>query len=399
MNASLLRASLVLVAALFFACGQEGDIGDLGGTTTCAVAADCDDQNPCTTDDCSEGECLHSNNTAQCDDGDPCTVGDVCIGGTCSGEPLDSDGDGYVSDACAGGNDCDDSDDEVNPGESEGPQGNETCSDTVDNDCDGAVDLEDPGCSQTSVLAADHSAAADSDSIPETYVEQAKAAFRIAYGHTSHGSQIVSGMGVLANLDDLYAYSSAGGPNVLSLHDRTPDGDLGNPDRTTWAQRTRDFLDAPGNDRNLIIWSWCGQADTTEANIDQYLSLMNQLETDYPGVTFVYMTGHLNGTGESGNLHIRNNQIRDFCRANDKVLFDFADIESYDPDGAYFLDQGANDNCDYSGGNWATEWCNANPASDLCLPCSCAHSQALNCNLKARAFWWMLARLAGWDGT
>jgi hypothetical protein len=324
---------------------------------------------------------------------------DVCSGGACSGQPLDSDGDGYVSGACPGGTDCSDSDDQVHPGSREAPYGLPICTDGVDNDCDGQVDAEDSGCSATNVLAADHFAAASFDLVPGTYIEEAKAAFRIAYGHTSHGSQIVSGMSVLAGTDSLYGYSSAGGPGVLSLHDSTPSGDLGNPDRTAWAQRTRDLLNAPGNDRNLIIWSWCGQADTTEANINLYLSLMDQLETDYPDVTFVYMTGHLNGTGEGGNLHQRNEQIRSFCRANDRVLFDFADIESYDPDGAYFLDRGANDNCDYSGGNWAAEWCSENPASDLCLRCSCAHSQALNCNLKARAFWWMLARLAGWDGT
>jgi len=125
---------------------------------------------------------------------------------------------------------------------------------------------------------------------------------------------------------------------------------------------------------------------------------MNQLETDYPGVTFVYMTGHLDGTGVAGNLHVRNNQIRDYCIANNKVLFDFADIESYDPDGNYYLDRGADDNCNYDGGNWAIEWCAAHPGNSLCDWCDCAHSQPLNCNLKARAFWWMLARLAGWDG-
>ncbi len=402
MNTNLLHAILVLAVALFVGCGENGDDGgdDITPTpTVCTVASDCDDQNPCTDEDCTEGTCAYLNNTLPCNDGDACTTEDVCSGGACTGEPLDNDGDGYVSDACLGGNDCDDSDDEVNPGSPEAPYGDPICSDTVDNDCDGDVDAEDSGCFPTTALAADHVAAASFDLVPETYIEQAKAAFRIAYGHTSHGSQIVSGMSVMAGLDGLYAYSSGGGPGILSLHDTTPAGDLGNPDRTTWAQRTRDLLDAPGNDRNLIIWSWCGQADTTEANMDVYLDLMDQLEADYPDVTFVYMTGHLNGTGEGGNLHQRNEQIRSFCRTNDKVLFDFADIESYDPDGTYFLDQGANDNCDYSGGNWATEWCSANPASELCLPCSCAHSQPLNCNMKARAFWWMMARLTGWDGT
>ena len=41
---------------------------------------------------------------------------------------------------------------------------------------------------------------------------------------------------------------------------------------------------------------------------------MSQLESDYPGVKFVYMTGHLDGSGEVGNLNIRNEQIREYCR-------------------------------------------------------------------------------------
>ena len=60
---------------------------------------------------------------------------------------------------------------------------------------------------------------------------------------------------------------------------------------------------------------------------------MNQLETDYPDVKFVYMTGHLVGSGQQGNLNQRNEQIRAYARANNKILYDFADIESFDPDG------------------------------------------------------------------
>ena len=159
------------------------------------------------------------------------------------------------------------------------------------------------------------------------------------------------------------------------------------------------MLDDPGNDRNLVVWSWCGQADTTEANMQTYLDLMSDLEADYPDVTFVYMTGHLNGSGEEGNLYARNNQIRNHCIANGCALFDFADIESYDPDGDYFRDLYADDGCNYNGGNWANEWCADHSGDPLCATCSCAHSLALNCNMKARAFWWLLARMAGWDGT
>jgi uncharacterized repeat protein (TIGR01451 family) len=244
----------------------------------------------------------------------------------------------------------------------------------------------------------------DLSKIPDYWVEQAKELLRVSYGHTSHGSQPVTGMTVLEsgplNIDGLYDFNTNGAvqAGVLSLANYTPDGDLGNPDRYTWEARTRTYLNGSGSDRNVVVWSWCSQADTTAENIDIYLNLMHGLEQDYPGVAFVYMTGHLNGMGETDNLHLRNEQIRAFVRANNGVLFDFADIESYDPDGDYFLDLGADDHCNYSGGNWADEWCAENPGDPLCAACSCSHSRPLNCNLKGRAFWWMLARLAGWSG-
>ena len=102
-----------------------------------------------------------------------------------------------------------------------------------------------------------------------------------------------------------------------------------------------------------MIWSWCGQVSSaTEDDINTYWSLMSGLENDYPNVKFVHMTGHLDGSGIYGNLHQRNEQIRNYCMNNNKILFDFADIESYDPDGNYYLDKAANDNCDYdSDGN------------------------------------------------
>ena len=64
------------------------------------------------------------------------------------------------------------------------------------------------------------------------------------------------------------------------------------------------------------------------------------------------MTGHLDTTGVDGNLHQRNEQIREYCSTNNKWLFDFADIESNDPDGYYYLDKAAYDTCSYdSDGN------------------------------------------------
>lgn len=235
--------------------------------------------------------------------------------------------------------------------------------------------------------------------VPAEWIAAARSQLRVSYGHGSHGSQIISGMNVLkAPPGSLYWFDSDGTLGGLSLHDGTPAGDLGTPDRTTWAARTRAMLDDPASGRNVVVWSWSSYANTSPENIQLYLTEMSALEAEYPDVAFVYMTGYVDGTGETGNLHQRNEQIRAHVAATDGVLFDFADIESYDPSGSGFLALGANDACDYSGGNWAVEWCGANPASDLCVATPCAHSESLNCNLKARAFWWMLARLAGWGG-
>jgi len=197
----------------------------------------------------------------------------------------------------------------------------------------------------------------------------------------------------------LYSFDKFGSRKSLALYDREPEGDLGNQDRTTWTLRTRKLLDTGWGDTNIIMWSWCGQVSgASEENINTYLKLMDQLETDYPHVTFIYMTGHLDGTSEQGNLNRRNNQIRNFCIKNTKILFDFADIESYDPDGNYFLEKRADDGCNYIEDgiqkNWADEWCSSHP--DVCPEFPCAHSKPLNCILKGKAFWWMMARLAGW---
>lgn len=250
----------------------------------------------------------------------------------------------------------------------------------------------------------------DINEVPQYWIDQARDNLLIGYSHTSHGSQLVTGIDAFCgNPGDDYYFDSTGwglSPGVF-LNDLWGNAggasDLGHTGDLGWRDATITMLANPENDRNVVMWSWCGGcSDNTEAGIVIYLDAMNALEASYPSITFIYMTGHLDGGGTAGNLNVRNNQIREYCTSNGKILFDFADIESYDPDGNYFLDLYANDNCGYSGGNWAQEWIAANPSHELTTisaGCgSCAHSQALNCVLKGRAFWWMMARIAGWDG-
>ena len=229
---------------------------------------------------------------------------------------------------------------------------------------------------QAALVVADHQAVTQFPLIPADRFDQIRAQFSIYYGHTSHGSQVVTGIGLLEIEDDTLFPGRYDRPLIYE-----DDPDLGYPE---WETKTRDYL-AVYPQTNLVIWSWCGQlSGYAPYEVNDYLNRMNQLERDYPNVIFVYMTGHLDGSGPLGTLYGNNQMIRSFCTVNQKVLFDFADIENYDPDGNYYPD----------GSDWC-EWCSSWCETHACPSCSeeCAHSQCINCYNKAKAFWWMLHSL------
>ena len=246
--------------------------------------------------------------------------------------------------------------------------------------------------------------------ITEAVINQAKQTLHIAYGHTSHGSQLITSMSALVgqtNLNgykgDIYNWNEGGTNGALDIDDYFGSGDLGHNGDTTWAPPTRNYL-ANNNDVNVIIYSWCGGvSDNTTGGIQIYLDKMNELEQQYPNVTFVYMTGH-SDIWNDATVKASNQQIKDYCIANNKVLYDFYDIERYNPDGTFF--EFTHDNCNYYDaaggnllGNWATEWQNSHTEGVDWYNCSPAHTLALNGNLKAYAAWWLWCRIAGWEGT
>ncbi len=282
--------------------------------------------------------------------------------------------------------------------------------------------------SETLIIDHRHAHLEDLKSIPISWINETKKNLNIAYGHTSHGSQLTSGM---ANLDafmggtNTYIFGADGGGDdtKLEFYDynggfggtltSTTANDLGNPNDDAWASATEEYLDNPANPgTNVIMWSWCNIGGH---NISRYIFHMENLISAYSAggskgrtseteVKFVFMTGHVDGGGIGGTNNLQNEIIRNHCITYNRTLYDFADIESYDPDDNYFLDLNVDDGCYYTGGNWALEWqathngVNTEPDGGDWYSCSSAHSQPLNANLKAYASWYLFARLAGWNG-
>jgi hypothetical protein len=130
---------------------------------------------------------------------------------------------------------------------------------------------------------------------------------------------------------------------------------------------------------------------------------MEALEAQFPAVTFIYASGRTNGSGSgsSGYDYQSHKALREYCRRKNKWLYDFFDIESWNPSGQYFVDLNCNEACDYTGGgggNWATAWQTAHPGQWYTTNAGDDHTQPLNENLKAFAAWHLFARLAGWNG-
>lgn len=238
--------------------------------------------------------------------------------------------------------------------------------------------------------------------IPDYWLEQAKR-LTVHYAHTSHGSQIVTGLEWLEAQDARYSVSVRycgsdlgleDEPRALRLCDGNPPDDYVTPE-LYWASeeglaRTRR---AAGTGLfSFSMWSWCGQqSDNDLGTVQQYLDALDRLEQEYPRMRFIYMTGHTDGGSDT--LARNNDFVRRYVREHGKVLFDFASIESYDPAGNYYPE--ASDACE-----WCDTWCSTHPqdCAHLDQIGDCAHTHPLQCKLKAQAFWWLMARLAGWPG-
>ncbi len=229
-------------------------------------------------------------------------------------------------------------------------------------------------------------------SIPNEWIDKVKSKIKLHYAHTSHGSQLTKGLEILRNRYSRLSYTLdyyrlPNSSNLCILDGQSNGDDYITPD-LYWENGgdsyTKDTLNKYSS-INVSMWAWCTQLNYySESEVNNYLNKMNELEKAFPNVTFVYMTGNAQATGEEGyNRYLRNEQIRDYCKKNKKVLFDFADLDSwYNGEQATYTYNGKKipkEHPHYNGDEWG-------------------HTTLSSCENKAKALWYLLARIEGWNG-
>ncbi|MCI0470384.1 MAG: hypothetical protein L0Y73_01870 [Candidatus Aminicenantes bacterium] len=271
-----------------------------------------------------------------------------------------------------------------------------------DNDNDNGDDNGD-GSDDPVAIIIDHTCT-DISKIPDQWITKVKELLNVHYAHTSHGEQITVGLERLSQANTELMMNAGSLPPAASkyafwyencnmpsstTHLTMMDGQLYDDYCETYVTPDLYWETGHGMDMtrsvlqhfttvDISLWAWCTQQDYySQAETQKYLDKMTQLEKEFPKVTFIYMTG--NAQSVEQNRQQRNKQVRDYCINNKKILFDFEDLDCWYNGQQHKVDGIPTEHPHYHGDQ-------------------AGHTTFKSCENKAKAFWWLLARIAGWDG-
>jgi hypothetical protein len=381
-------------------CGTSRTVSSCGTCTspkTCQTNGTCI-QNLCTDTCASLGYNCGSVCGVSCGSyGGGCQTGYYCSSGTCVACTT------HASSNCTNGdvywwNSC---------GQSEGIK--QDCNSTQT--CSGGSCVNNPPAG--SQIIADHTIVDRYDDIPQCYIDQVKKMYFVVAGE-SHSLGYMSGLVTLESLNGTYDINYVATPEAYTdTHlriSRTTWGDLDNAAGWLTSYGEEDWFTSPTaisrtkagitycHDNSLEMsafgFGWCYDGGILDAT--DYLSA-TQAYVDYCttngyNTKVFFTTGPVDdwnarATEGAYDKYLMYQSIRDYVAANStRILFDYADILCYD----------------YGSETPNTQTWNGHTFPVITttnnLPDGVGHISEIGTIRIAKAVWWMMARIAGWDG-
>jgi hypothetical protein len=285
---------------------------------------------------------------------------------------------------------------------------------------------------ESEAIIIDHTCT-DVSLIPDEYITQAKIYILQVVGE-SHSSQVRHGLQLLEDSDPKFDFHYVGKLILpaaetgmyLFTNQRNQYNSGWNDipyigEEEYWAmessrkmtEATARYVDDQGALLKASLWLWCStdimkddgctnesgtKITFNDERLGAYLAAINRFNTKYPDTQFIYatfVTDDPNGTyidDRGWRVTRYNDEIREDIQEHGGILFDQADIENWNitnTEQRIDIWEGHElrlRHPDYDEGNGPDTQGSDHTIDALCLK-------------KAQAFWWMMAVLAGWDGT